>query len=249
VGCRLKTIAISQPRYLPACNYIERILLCDVFVMLDNVQNQRRAFEHRNKIRTPDGEKWLSIPINRKGSKSDTIKDLIILQDQEWEKKHFKSFELFYKQTPYYNEVINLLYNFYFSKKRETLNEVVKDMIGVLCRYFSIKPNIVWASNYEWNSKNDDLLIDITKYFGGDAYISGPNGREYIDEKKFYDSNIKLLYHEYNHPIYKQVWGEFYKYMTIWDMMFYYGKNTIDKIKSGKLIKSNYKKIEVMKYE
>lgn len=230
----MRKVAISQPRYLPSCNYIERIIISDVFVMLDNVQNQRRAYEHRNKIRTPDGAKWLSIPINRKESKSDKIRDLIILENTNWEENHFKNFESFYKKTPYYNEIIALLNEFY-SKKRTTLNEVVSDMIKVLLDYLEVKANIVWASEYNWASSNDDLLIEITKYFKGDCYISGPNGRNYIDEIKFKANNINLIYHEYNHPVYHQKWGEFIPYMTIWDMMFYYGKDTAKYIKNGVL--------------
>ena len=46
----MKTVAISQPRYLPAINYLDRIVRADVFVLLDTCQHQPRAFEHRNRV-------------------------------------------------------------------------------------------------------------------------------------------------------------------------------------------------------
>ncbi|AOY75668.1 WbqC family protein [Clostridium formicaceticum] len=232
----MKKIAISQPRYLPACNYIERMILSDTFVMLDNVQHQRRAFEHRNKIRTDNGDFWLSIPIDRVNSKSNQIKDLLILNGENWEEKHFKSFVHYYRKTPFYDEVIKLLDNFY-SVKRTSLNQVVKDMLNILIDYLDLQVDVKWASSYNWTKQKDDLLIEITEFFGGSTYISGPNGRNYIDERKFENKGIQLLYHEYDHPVYRQVWGEFIPYMTIWDLLFYYGKDTVNYIKKGNLVK------------
>lgn len=230
----MKKIAISQPRYLPACNYIERMIMSDVFVLLDNVQHQRRAFEHRNKIKTSNGSAWLSIPIDRKNSKSDKIKDLLILNKEPWQEDHLKTFQYNYKHAPFYNEVIKLLEEFY-SVKRLYLNDVVRDMLNIIIEYLDINVKLEWASDYKWKNKNDDLLVEITNFFRGTAYISGPNGRNYIDENKFKSNNIKLFYHEYNHPIYKQFWGDFVPYMTIWDAFFYYGKDTLKIIQKGTL--------------
>ncbi|QXM05179.1 WbqC family protein [Crassaminicella indica] len=232
----MRKIAISQPRYLPACNYIERMIISDVFVMLDNVQHQKRAFEHRNRIRTTNGCCWLSIPIDRKNSKSDKIKDLLVLNDESWEENHYKNFVHNYKKTPFYDEIIKLLEEFY-SKKRIYFNEVVRDMLNILINYLELKVKVEWASNYIWKCKKDDLLIEITKYFDGDIYISGPNGRNYIDKNKFIKNDIELVFHEYNHPVYNQIWGDFIPYMTIWDMLFYCGKDTVKYIKTGFLKK------------
>jgi hypothetical protein len=232
----MRKIAISQPRYLPAANYIERMIIADEFVMLDNVQHQKRAYEHRNKIRTSQGWIWLSIPIDRKNSKSNIIKDLQILSGVNWEEEHFKSFYLNYKKTPHFREIIKLL-EIYYNKKRKYLNEAVKDMVDLIISYLELNVKITWASDYNnWSKKNDELLLEITKFFNGDAYISGPNGRNYIDEEKFRNEGIILYYHEYEHPVYKQIWGDFIPYMTIWDMMFYFGKDTREKIKAGRLV-------------
>lgn len=231
----MEKLAISQPRYLPAANYIERIMFSDLFVMLDNVQHQKRAFEHRNKIRTSNGTTWLSIPIDRKNSPTDKICDLLIYNNENWKENHLKNFKFNYARTPYYDEVFDLLKRFY-NVEYETLNEAVKNMIEIIVEYLELEANMVWASNYNFNKKNDDLLVEITNFFEGDTYISGPNGRDYIDEEKFEEKDIDVQYHEYNHPIYEQVWGEFKEYMTIWDMMFYFGKDTVNKIQTGKLV-------------
>lgn len=234
----MNKIAISQPRYLPSCNYIERMIMSDIFVVMDNVQHQKRAYEHRNKIRTSNGETWLSIPIDRKNSASNHICDLMILNDKCWEGVHFKSFEYNYRKTPYYNEIIRLLEKFY-NKKRTFLNEAVKDMFEILIKYLEINVNLVWASDYNWSTKNDELLIEMVKFFNGETYISGPNGKNYIDCEKFKKNKIELLIHSYNHPVYEQVWGDFIPYMTIWDLLFYKGKDSYKIIQKGKLEEYN----------
>lgn len=230
----MKKIAISQPRYLPSCNYIERMVISDVFVVLDNVQHQKRAYEHRNKIKTNHGEHWLSIPIDRKHSSSKIIKDLLIHSNEPWENNHLNSFRQFYARTPHYNEIISLLET-YYSKKRKTLIEAVMDMLYLIIDYLDLEVNLELASDYVWHTTGDDLLIEMTKKFSGDVYISGPNGRNYIDKIKFKKSNIKLLYHDYDHPIYDQMWGSFISYMTIWDLLFYKGRESKNIIKKGRL--------------
>lgn len=230
----MKKIAISQPRYLPSCNYIERMIISDVFVLMDNVQHQKRAFEHRNKIKTNHGGHWLSIPIDRKNSPSKRIKDLVVISKDAWEINHLNSFKQFYAKTPFYSEIIFLLEK-YYSKKRKNLNDVVMDMLSIIIDYLELEVNLEIASNHEWRASGDDLIIEMTKKFSGDTYISGPNGRNYIDKTKFQNNNIELLFHEYDHPIYNQLWGPFLPYMTIWDLLFYKCKESKDIIKKGRL--------------
>ena len=231
----MKKIAISQPRYLPACNYIERMILADEFIILDNVQHQRRAFEHRNKIKTTHGEHWLSIPLDRQESSRKKISELMIRRGEPWELNHLYNFEQFYKKTPYFDEVFLILKS-YYSKKRRTLNESVKDMLNLIIDYLDLNVVLKWASDYSWESSGTDLLIEITKKFSGDAYISGPNGRKYLDFEKFRDEKIKLLIHDYKHPVYEQLWGPFMPYMTIWDLFFYKGKEAKKIIMTGSLV-------------
>lgn len=230
----MKKIAISQPRYLPAAVYIERMIISDVFVLLDNVQHQKRAYEHRNKIRTSNGTTWLSIPIDRKNSKTAMIKDLLIFNENNWQENHLKNFKFNYKKTPYYDEIILMLEE-YYSKNFSTLNQAVSEMLRMIIDYLGIEVELKWASNYDFKFSSDDLLLEITEYFHGNVYISGANGRNYLDEKKFNDKSIKVKYHDYKHPVYEQIWGDFKEYMTIWDMMFYFGKQTKDKIFVGHL--------------
>ena len=79
-------VVISQPRYLPALNYLQRLKHADVFVFLDNVQIQTRGWENRNKILINGKEKWLTIPVS--SSKREVVfKAKIAGKDWLWKHK------------------------------------------------------------------------------------------------------------------------------------------------------------------
>lgn len=231
-------VAISQPRYLPSCSYIERILISDIFVILDVVQHQPRFFEHRNQLKFKDGLKWLSIPIDRKNSADKIIKNQLILKDSNWQKDHQKAFEILYAKTPFYEEIIPILQR-YYSTEKKTLVQACIEMLDLIFEYFEISPNIIRASEYDnWQKNKGELMLEITKHFEGTIYLSGTGGRRYITSElteKFSRKNVEILYHDYEHPIYQQKFGDFVPYLPIFDIMFYHGKESLKLIKRGTL--------------
>ena len=60
-------IAILQSNYIPWKGYFDLINMVDEFVLYDDMQYTRRDWRNRNKIKTPQGLKWLSIPVDIKG--------------------------------------------------------------------------------------------------------------------------------------------------------------------------------------
>ncbi len=211
-------VAISQPRYLPALNYLQRILISDTFVILDSVQHQRRAYEHRNKIKSVNGRgTWCSIPL-KKNSSRPVISELEII-DSKWVEKHKNTITQYYKNAAYFDrDVLDYIYQ---GVKCGNFVENIMKMTVNICELLDINYNFKYASDLKLSSSGDQLLYDITKTVGGNEYISGPNGRNYIDKKKFYD--IKLTFHEYNFPRYRQLYGEFVPWMSVVDQIFNVG--------------------------
>ena len=54
---------ISQPRFFPGLHYLHRMLVADVFVILDTVQFNPRHEENRARLMTPHGPSWLTVPV------------------------------------------------------------------------------------------------------------------------------------------------------------------------------------------
>ena len=60
-------IAIAQPTYLPWLGYFDLIDQVDAFVFLDNVQFEKQSWQQRNRIKTPTGLQWLTVPVAFRG--------------------------------------------------------------------------------------------------------------------------------------------------------------------------------------
>jgi len=211
-------VAISQPRYLPALNYLQRIYISDIFVILDNVQHQRRAFEHRNKIKSPNKKGvWCSIPLKRDSSRMKINK--LIISDLDWIDKHKSLITSYYFKAKFFDK--DILDEIYKDLKGLNFVENIHKMTINICNLLDIKYNFIFASTLNLTSSNDKLLYDIVKKLKGTKYISGPNGRNYINKNLFGD--IKLLYHEFNFPYYEQLHGEFVPWMSIIDQLFNIG--------------------------
>ncbi len=76
----MKTIAIQQPEHLPWLGFFNKMLICDEYVFLDDVQFKKKYFENRNKIRTNQKEQWIIVPVRTKGKYLQRIRELIKLK-------------------------------------------------------------------------------------------------------------------------------------------------------------------------
>ena len=79
----MKTCVISQSNYIPWKGYFQMIAEADVFVFYDTVQFTKRDWRSRNKIMTPRGPIWLTIPV---GGNRDRRIDEVTLPNGEWRK-------------------------------------------------------------------------------------------------------------------------------------------------------------------
>jgi hypothetical protein len=80
------------------------------------------------------------------------------------------------------------------------------------------------------------------KKLGADLYIFGALGKNYTKEKDFAKKGIKIYFQEYKHPIYSQMQDGFLPYMSIIDLLFNCGNNSLEVLMEG-----NIKKEELIK--
>ncbi len=106
---------------------------------------------------------------------------------------------------------------------------------------------------YHGQGKNEKL-ISMCKFVGSDTYLSGSGGKAYVDVKAFYNANIKLQWHNYDHPVYKQSFEGFVANMSIADLLFNVGPKAKEVILSGgykeeKQYASDYTEVEQVTVE
>src|SRR4051812_22240537 len=96
----MKKVAILQSNYIPWKGYFDLINMVDEFIIYDDVQYTKNDWRNRNKIKTPNGLLWLTIP-TRQLSLSQKIIDTQIA-DNHWNKKHLSTIKQFYSKAPFY---------------------------------------------------------------------------------------------------------------------------------------------------
>lgn len=221
----MKKVAILQSNYIPWKGYFDMIAAVDEFILYDDMQYTRRDWRNRNRIKTPQGEKWLTIPVLTKGNYYQAIKDVSIV-DSAWAEVHWKTLLRNYTQASYFDEIATWLKPLYFEKSHKNLSSLNRQFIEAICNYLNIKTTIKNSWDYKLIEGKTERLADLCLQAGGTEYISGPAAKSYIDENLFLEKGIKLTWFDYaGYPEYKQMWGDFTHYVTILDLLFHCGPN------------------------
>lgn len=223
-------VIISQPRYLPALNYINRLAKADRFVLLDTVQRQARGWENRNKLLCNGKPKWVSIPIN--SSSRATIVDTQV-KGTDWVESHKNIVIDYYRSAPFFEEDIVHAYYSGFEDTLEATNfsftELISQSIQNLADILSFRKNLFIASTLDDNRENwmtgPEELLRIADLVNAKTYISGPNAKEYGIEEVFKEIGVK--YHQFHHPEYDQETDDFIEYMGFFDAIFNAGVDNV----------------------
>ncbi|MBI3046046.1 MAG: WbqC family protein [Candidatus Harrisonbacteria bacterium] len=234
-------LSIHQPAYSPWLGYFHKIGLSDTFVFFDTTQFEKNSFINRNKIKTANGPVWLTVPVKLKGHFDKPIKDIEIA-DQSWKKKHQKALELNYKKAKYWNEFSPIIDDFY-KKDFKYISDLCYEQLLMFNSALGIDTKIIKASDLpKYESKKNELVLDICKGLKSNLYVSGGLGRDYIDAEAFKRDNIGLYFQDYKHPAYNQLWGDFVPYMSLWDLLLNEGPNSPKIIFEGNITKKDLKK-------
>ena len=112
------------------------------------------------------------------------------------------------------------------------------EVIRWCLNFLNIKIEFVFSSQLNLQSKKIQNIIDICKNLNADEYLSAIGSKDYINghEDIFKNSNIRLIFHNYEHPSYNQLFGSFCYYACILDLIFNEGDNSLEVIKSGNIL-------------
>jgi hypothetical protein len=222
-------LSVHQPQYLPWLGYFDKVEAADLFVFLDLPQYKKREFQNRNRIKGPNGEIWLTIPVLSKGKFEQSIKDVELDPTQDWQKSHWTSIEMSYKKTPFWQDYSFGLKPFY-EKKWTHLNDLNTQMCIYFFSILGIKTPWKIESEIGTTTQSTERLIELCKKTGATEYLSGSGGKDYMDEALFKNENLGLSFQHYTHPNYRQQYPKtpFLPYMCILDLIFNEGPASLE---------------------
>lgn len=207
--------------------------MVDEFILYDDMQYTKRDWRNRNLIKTKDGLKWLTIPVEVKGKFFQKIKDTKI-SDGSWAREHWKTISYNYAAAPYFKSYQEPLEKAYAEcENEESLSTVNHKFLVLVCGWLGIKTKISWSMDYPLVEGKTERLVGLCKSAGADFYLSGPSAKDYIEEKFFQEAGIGLEYMDYSgYPAYTQLFGPFEHGVSILDLIFSEGPNAVKFMKS-----------------
>ena len=227
-------LTAHQPVYLPWLGLFHKIALSDLFCYFDIVQYQRKDYNNRNKIKTSNGELWLSVPVESKNHLNKNVSKILIVQGN-WVKKHLKSIELNYKKTPFFKDYFPELQSILINESKNSLGYLNLKLLEYFMECLKVDTPIVKASDYSFDGIGSDLVLDMCVKLGVDSYIFGEQGRNYADVKAFKEAKIVVEFQNYIHPVYRQMGRDFLPYMSIIDLLFNEGGKSYDILMSNNI--------------
>lgn len=220
-------IGILQPGYLPWLGFFEQMYRSDVFVLYDDVQYDKEGWRNRNRIKTANGVQWLTVPVLVRFLDHPLITEIRINNEVNWRKKHLASVKQSYGKAAFFEEYYELFEEAY-SRDWNFLIDLDLYFIMKLAECLDMKEKkILRSSDLPIKGGQIERLIHLCKHFGADTFYEGAAGRNYIDEGAFLKEGVRVEFQDYDHPIYSQLYGEFIPNLSVIDLLFNHGKESL----------------------
>jgi hypothetical protein len=226
-------LGIMQPYFFPYLGYFSLIKHTDYWVVFDTPQFIRHGWIERNRILKPnEGWQYVRAPL-RKASRETPIKDMEIVNDQDWQRRILAQLEHYKKVAPYYVEVLDLVNE---TVSYETDSLVALDVKGleVVCDYLDLDfPYEIFSeSEFEIGevSAPDEWALEISKALGAKEYYNPPGGQEFFDTSKYDNAGIKISFLSLELEEYDQKRKGFEPGLSIIDVMMFNSPGEINKM-------------------
>jgi len=226
----MSVCAVMQPTYLPWLGYFDMIDQVDVFVLLDDVQFAKRSWQQRNRVKTPSGLAWLTVPARVRGRSEQRIVDVEIIEDASFPREHLRSIDLNYRRTPHYASLCaDFTQALIEAAAHRRLADLNVAMIAWLVERMGISGRMVRSSALAVAGKRSERLISICRAVGANTYLTTPGSRDYLegDRTQFEAAGIEIAIHGYAHPNYSQAFPPFQAYASAIDALFNLGPDDV----------------------
>jgi hypothetical protein len=219
----MKRVAIIQSCYVPWIGFFDLISRCDEYIVFDQVQFAKRHWHNRNRIKTPKGAEWLTIPVLTKSRMEQPIDEVEI--SEPWAERHWRSLEYNYKKSAHFSAEQDVVRSWFEAvDKLRLLTEINTFLLRQLADWFGLSVRIVPDREYAAEGRQTERLLSLCKSAAATCYISGPSAKAYLDESIFLREGIEVEWMSYGpYPEYPQLYGDFDIAVSVLDQIFNLG--------------------------
>lgn len=198
-------VSVHQPNFAPWLGFFDKMMHSDVMVLLDSVQFIKRSYQNRAHIKGINGRQWLTIPVISKGRYHQPTREVEIDESRNWRSVHLRTLHGVFAKAAHRDVLLDFLRPIYAREELHNLTDFNTALIrGVVAR-LGIATRLVMASELDCPGKSSRLMLNLTKAVGGDTYLSGPSGRNYLEPEMFSAEGVTLRYHRFEPFEYPQL--------------------------------------------
>jgi hypothetical protein len=230
----VKTLAVLQPGYLPWLGFFDQMRRADVFVYYDDVQYDKHGWRNRNRVKSPEGPVWLTVPIRHHGLQQPSILEAEIDARAPWARKHLGTLRQYYSKAPYLKRYLPELEEL-LQRPWHRIVDLDLAVVGLMAGWMGIAPEIHRSSTLGIHGERSMRLVELSRYFGATRYLSGAAARDYLDVGLFGQHGIAVAWQDYQHPVYPQQHGDFVPYLSALDLVLNCGDDSRSILESGSL--------------
>jgi len=214
----MKTVVISQPMYFPWVGMLEQMRVADVWIHLDDAQFSKGGFMNRVQVKTDQGLRWLTVPLQ------DHVLETPLNQIQpathDWPRKHLTTLTQSLAGALYRDDMVSLVESVFQNAASENLAQIGAESMECLARYFEVLPGEIYrASSMGVAGGGSQRVLELCKVAGAKRYVTGHGARSYLDHAAFEAAGIRVDYLDYQRRIYPQQHGAFTPYVTALDLV------------------------------
>ena len=219
------TLSVLQPGYLPWLGFFDQLRRCDVFVLYDDVQFDKHGWRNRNRVKSPQGVHWLTVPVRHKGLGKQKILDVEIDNSTAWGRKHVATIQQCYAKAPFVRTYLPTLTEV-LQERWTRLVDLDVALIEIMCGWLGVHRPIIRSSTLGIEGEQSDRLRKFCGHFGARCYFSGVKAQDYLDVNLFTGQGIAVQWQTFEHPVYPQQHGEFVSHLSALDLLLNCGEES-----------------------
>lgn len=218
----MKRVVSLQSNYIPWKGYFDLIHDVDLFIFHDDLQYTRHDWRNRNKIKTPAGAQWITVPV---GAGENRLICEVTINDSAWQAEHWNKIRQHYGRRRHFMRYKPFLEDAYLGQQWNNLSVMNQYLIrGIASEILNLRTEFDDSRKYELGGRKLDRLLELLTKAGADRYVSGPAGKDYIDQSRFAAAGIDLVWKDYSgYPPYPQRFPPFEHGVSILDLLFNVG--------------------------
>jgi hypothetical protein len=203
------TVAAHQPGFIPWMGYFHKMLGCDVFVVMDDLQFEAQNFQNRNRVKVNNGTTWLQVPLER-GPREQRICDKRISQDfrgkEDWRRRAWLTIKTHYGRAPYFRLYAEEL-EAVLAAEWTSLVALDLHLTRLMMKWLGVDRPLLLSSELALRGRRTERLVDLCTRLGADTYLSGRGGSvEYLELHKFAQAGVRVAWQRFRHPVYPQLY-------------------------------------------